>query len=198
VLYDFHHKNVAWAPLVMGGCRALLYFAAALSWFNPNYPPSGLYDLASPWNWQISDRDRQCALYVLPEAVSLGLYVAGITYLARGESRLGAPTRWALFLLLMPVGTGIALTFAPPAYNHFGPLLPLTTACLAQLVWMAWLLIPFWRKTKPSIGRVVSGLLAGIVLVDMIAAAPHLGWSTAWFLLLFLLALLLQRLIPAT
>jgi 4-hydroxybenzoate polyprenyltransferase len=198
VLYDFHHKNITWAPLVMGACRYLLYFVAALSWFNPGYPFVRLNDLLEPWNWQIQDGDWQCAQYVLPGALSLGLYVAGITYLARGESRPGAPTRWALLLLLLPVGCGIALTFAPPNYNHFGPLLPLTMACLLQLGWMAWLLIPLWRKTNPSIGRVVSGLLAGIVLVDMIAATPHMGWSTAWFLLLFVLALLLQRIIPAT
>src|SRR5262249_26882163 len=27
--YDAHHKEVAWAPLVMGGCRALVYCGAA-------------------------------------------------------------------------------------------------------------------------------------------------------------------------
>jgi hypothetical protein len=45
---------------------------------------------------------------------------------------------------------------------------------------------------------VVSGLLAGIVLVDIIAVTPHLELQAAWFLPLFFLALLLQRVIPAT
>jgi hypothetical protein len=63
---------------------------------------------------------------------------------------------------------------------------------------MSWLLIPLWRGILPSIGRVVAGLLAGIVLVDAIAAAPALGLQAAWLLLLFPLALVLQRIIPAT
>ena len=63
---------------------------------------------------------------------------------------------------------------------------------------MAWLLIPFWRKTNPSVGRVVSGLLAGIVLLDMIAIAPQVGLYAVGLFPLFLLALLLQRIIPAT
>ena len=46
--------------------------------------------------------------------------------------------------------------------------LPLILRLCFSLDGVAWL-IPLWRGNKPSIGRVVSGLLAGIVLVDMIA-----------------------------
>ena len=43
------------------------------------------------------------SLYLtLTAATALGLYVAGITYYARGESRPTKPTRWALLLLCAP------------------------------------------------------------------------------------------------
>jgi hypothetical protein len=51
---------------------------------------------------------------------------------------------------------------------------------------------------QPNIGRTVSGLLAGIVLVDLLAVGGGtlgIGWL---FLILFALALIFQRFIPAT
>jgi 4-hydroxybenzoate polyprenyltransferase len=169
VLYDFRHKGVWWAPLVMGFCRFLLYPLAA------------------------SAMSPTISIGVLIFGATLGLYVAGITYLARGESRPGKPARWALLLLLLPV--------AVPAAIYYVQSVQLDSVFISWLLffgWMAWLLIPLWQKTNPSIGRVVSGLLAGIVLVDIIAAVLVLGFQAAWFLPLFILALLLQRIVPAT
>jgi 4-hydroxybenzoate polyprenyltransferase len=175
ILYDFHHKGVWWAPLLMGFCRFLLYPLAAL-------PSLGLDVWPRLVNWN--------AVYL--DAAALGLYVAGITYLARGESRPEKPTRWALLLLLVPIGLPFAS--ALPSFRFQEVLV----SSLVLLAWMAWLLVPFWRRTKPSIGRVVSGLLAGIVLVDMVAITPVIGVEAGLFLPLFFLALLLQRFIPAT
>jgi hypothetical protein len=70
--------------------------------------------------------------------------------------------------------------------------------CLVFFCWTAWLVIPLWRGTRPSIGRVVAGLLAGIVLVDLIAVSPWFDRASPYFALLFPLALLLQRFVPAT
>jgi 4-hydroxybenzoate polyprenyltransferase len=177
VLYDFRHKNVAWAPLIMGACRFLLY-------------PLGALAVA------LSSID-ELAFDLVPSGLGLGLYVAGITYLARGESRPGKPARWALLLLLSPVAISLALQAGPGTGGPFLPA-PLILAGILQLFWMAWLLVPFWRKTNPSLGRVVSGLLAGIVLVDMVAAT-RTPWPPAFVLFpFFILALLLQRFIPAT
>jgi 4-hydroxybenzoate polyprenyltransferase len=170
VAYDFHHKGVAWAPELMGFCRFLLYPLAAY---------------ASP--------DRVVWTIVCSGAVALGLYVAGITRLAR-ESRPGKPARWALALLLLiapvivPCGVGMPKSVFPQWL----------AAASLLLAWMARLLVPLWRKTKPSIGRVVAGLLAGIVLVDIVAVMPVLGLQSGWFLILFFLALILQRFVPAT
>jgi 4-hydroxybenzoate polyprenyltransferase len=169
VLYDYRHKNISWAPLVMGICRFLLYLLAAST-----------ISLRISW------------LIVL-WGLALGLYVAGITYLARGESRPGKSTRWPLSLLLLPFAISFENCFLGNA-----ELLPTLLSCLLLLGWMAWLLVPLWRKTNRSIGRVVSGLLASIVLVDFIATSSILGYEAVWFLGFFILALLLQCVVPAT
>jgi hypothetical protein len=53
-----------------------------------------------------------------------------------------------------------------------------------------------WSPTR-NVGMTVSGLLAGIVLVDLLAVAGGFGLLVA-FVLLFAGALLFQRVIPAT
>ncbi len=169
VAYDFRHKGVVWAPALMGFCRFLLYFLA------PSISPGRV-------GWTVVGTD----------AAALGLYVAGITYLARGESRPGKRVRWAVLLLLAPVVLPIISGLPKDLFLQW------LFASALLLGWMAWLLVPLWRKTKPSIGRVVGGLLAGIVLVDIVAITPVIGFEAALFLPLFLLALLLQRIIPAT
>ena len=72
------------------------------------------------------------------------------------------------------------------------------TSALLLLIWMGWLLMPLWCAGNRSIGRVVAGLLAGIVLVDLLAVTSLSGLRAAWFLLLFAFALVWQRSIPAT
>jgi 4-hydroxybenzoate polyprenyltransferase len=195
VLYDYHHKHVVWAPLLMGFCRFCLYpLAAASAQYFPvdiqrRRPPTG----EAAWHATIVESMKlDHALTTVLPAIAIGLYVAGISYLARGESRREKPARWALLLLIAPVI--YSLTARLPTFIFLQPLY----FSLMLLGWMAWLLVPIWRKTNPSIGRVVSGLLAGIVLVDMIAVAPLIGFQATWFLLLFALALLLQRVIPGT
>jgi 4-hydroxybenzoate polyprenyltransferase len=128
---------------------------------------------------------------VLIPAIALAAYVLGITYLARGESRPGKTARWSLQLLAVPAVYALVLNAVQ-----------LSEAVLFFLLvfagWLAWLIVPLLRKTNPSIGRAVAGLLAGIVLVDVLAVAPILGFHAAWLFVLFALALCLQRVIPAT
>jgi hypothetical protein len=49
-----------------------------------------------------------------------------------------------------------------------------------------------------NIGRTVSGLLAGIVLTDLLAVGGATPWIGFIFILLFAASLLFQRWIPAT
>ena len=55
----------------------------------------------------------------------------------------------------------------------------------------------FWGGNA-SLGRTVSGLLAGICLVDLLALAGTPPLSACAFLLFFVAAVLAQKLIPAT
>ena len=53
---------------------------------------------------------------------------------------------------------------------------------------------------EKNVGRIVSGLIAGIVFVDWLAVAPQISHTTSGivFLALFGLTILLQKFVPAT
>ncbi len=77
--YDFHHKGNPLAPVIMGGCRALVYAttAAVLTGFVP--------------------------ISVIVAAVAVAAYVAGLTYAARQESLNNVGSLWPLALLAAPI-----------------------------------------------------------------------------------------------
>ena len=68
---------------------------------------------------------------------------------------------------------------------------------LLALTWTVWSLSHTVGRAQPHFGRTVSGLLAGICLVDQLAVAPDLS-GMAVYASLFVLSLLAQRFIPAT
>jgi hypothetical protein len=65
-------------------------------------------------------------------------------------------------------------------------------------LWVAWTLLQTYGREHPSVGRVVSHLLAGIALVDLLAVANVSHGFTILFPIWFMLALFLQSFIPAT
>jgi UbiA prenyltransferase family len=79
VSYDAHHKEVVWAPVVMGACRALVYCGAAAAAVGT------------------------ISAGVLFPALACGLYVAGITYAASRESIDKIASLWPLVLLAAPL-----------------------------------------------------------------------------------------------
>jgi len=124
-------------------------------------------------------------------ALVLGAYIVGLSYLARKESPRGPLRHWPCYLLAAPVL--LALLVNDGAYRM--------RALVLSAILGAWI-IRCLRYTfggpNRSIGLTVSGLLAGIVLVDLLAvadAAASMGWIFALF---FVAALLFQRFIPAT
>jgi 4-hydroxybenzoate polyprenyltransferase len=125
---------------------------------------------------------------VLWGAAGLAAYILGLSYLARGESTGARLMRWTVVLLFMPA----LIAAVHPSAAAWG----LWTLVMVQADWTLWCL--FSRKPKVSfaVPGGVAGLLAGIALVDWLAAVGH-GFAVA-FLCLFLLALLLQRVAPAT
>lgn len=125
---------------------------------------------------------------VLWRALALAAYVAGLSCIARGESLPLAASRWPIALLLMPLALGLATT-----RRDAGLHLWLSAAALAA--WLAWSLRHGFLRGPANFSRGVAGLLAGITLVDWLALGGRGGLV---FVGLFLLALLLQRVAPAT
>jgi 4-hydroxybenzoate polyprenyltransferase len=121
---------------------------------------------------------------------ALALYIVGLSYLARGESTGGVHSRWPWLPLLAPMA--IALLSNTPASAL------VWAAVVVQGVWLWWCMGARGQTRKPPVAQGVAGLLAGIVLVDWMATArvaPQ--WSLA-FAALFIMALVMQRIAPAT
>jgi 4-hydroxybenzoate polyprenyltransferase len=123
-------------------------------------------------------------------ALGLASYIVGLSYLARKESVFGDLPYWSTIFLTAPLIIGWLI------YDDKARL----TECLLGLVmvaWVAWALHFTMGRPIPKIGATISRLLAGIILVDLLVVAdkpafwPILG---VWFVL----ALLFQRIIPAT
>jgi UbiA prenyltransferase family protein len=127
---------------------------------------------------------------VVWRALALSAYVVGVSYVARCESRPGAISRWLLALLSGPIVLAMVL----------GTIDQTCTWAVAVLLgaWMAWSLRRGLFRAAGGLSSSVAGLLAGIVLVDWLAAASLGQGRSPVFIGLFLLALILQRVAPAT
>jgi 4-hydroxybenzoate polyprenyltransferase len=130
-----------------------------------------------------------------PKVIKCGFalfaYIVGLSYVARRESVAGPLQHWPIVLVAMPIV--VALIFNQ-GYR-------LESALLLSALFLVWtvksLRYTLWSD-EPNIGRTVSGLLAGIVLVDLLAAANVPREFGAVFVGLFLTALLFQKFVPAT
>jgi UbiA prenyltransferase family protein len=124
--------------------------------------------------------------------VVLALYVAGLSHMARLESSRARVPRWPLVLLVAPV----LLALLMDTGENRAPALLLS---LVLVLWMARCVRPMFQGGQENVGRIVSGLLAGIVFVDLLAVAPGCPFPLkAVFLILFGATLGLQRFVPAT
>lgn len=153
-LYNLLHK-LHWAfSILMGVCRGLVYIiaAAAVIW---------------PLPWDV----------LLPLAIAMGLYVVGVTWIARDEAsparKVFDPFRRAIavflpFVALAPVvivpsvgaGSGTGASGAASAFQ-FWP----TIAGVIVLIWCAYA-GRFLFEPRTDVKRAVLALLAGICLVD--------------------------------
>ena len=167
VVYDAVHKHTVFAPIVMGLCRLFLYLVAGTA-VSPSL--SGL---------------------LMWSAIVLACYIAGLTYIARNESKPGPDRYWPCVLAGVPVVLAILV--------NDGTFRKWSFICLCLFaVWFAWSLHFILRRTDKNVGAGVSGLLAGIVLVDLLAVAPVFPKFAFAFILLFVGARFFQRFIPAT
>jgi 4-hydroxybenzoate polyprenyltransferase len=123
-------------------------------------------------------------------ALALAADVVGLSYLARRESVPQAVRYWPCSLLAAPVVLAL-LANGGPYWNR---------AVLLAVILGTWVIRclghAFSSNTR-NVGRAVSGLLAGIVLVDLLAVAGGTPFVGFLFLVFFGAALLLQRVVPA-
>ncbi|HKI70246.1 MAG TPA: UbiA family prenyltransferase [Verrucomicrobiae bacterium] len=123
--------------------------------------------------------------------LALAVYVAGLSFLARRESQRGQWPQWPMVLL----GAPILLALLMNSGGYF------QAALLLSVVLGLWVVrclrLAFWSVQRKA-GRAVAGLLAGIVLVDLLAVADAPGRFSLVFLVLFAVTLILQRFVPAT
>ena len=124
--------------------------------------------------------------------VALALYVVGLSYVARRESFRGPVPYWPLLLLVAPIG--LAFLMDKGAAQK-----PALFVSLILGLWIARCVRTVFQSGGINVGRIVSGLLAGIIFVDWLAIAPQCPtWLGGTLLLLFGATLLLQRFVPAT
>ena len=124
--------------------------------------------------------------------VALAVYVAGLSHMARLESSRATIPRWPFALLVAPVFLALLMD---PGENR----VPALWLSLILVLWIARCVRPIFQGGQVNVGRIVSGLLAGIVFVDWLAVAP--GGPPALnvvFLIQFGATLGLQRFVPAT
>ncbi len=124
------------------------------------------------------------------EGLLLAAYVFGLSCLARGEHLPGRrPPRWPWLLIALPVVCNALLV----AQLHAAFLVMVAVPVL-------WLARVGLGQAVPFGGSRVGALLAGIVLLDLsvvVASTAVLPWLGS-FAILFALALMFQRFVPAT
>ena len=194
IIYTLIHKKTPLAIGVMGSCRACLYL---LGYTAVNY---------ISWNIDsiVYEINRDTIVFLLWPMLGMCCYIAGISLLARYESRrvLDGKTKLiAVLLLFFPILTHTCGALISMIHKD----LPFTSL-LGVIPFALWTWHAVARKNI-SVSQRVSLLLAGIALVDGILYVVNfvsIGDNPNYLFLLgipyiaFFLALLLQKIAPAT
>jgi 4-hydroxybenzoate polyprenyltransferase len=122
---------------------------------------------------------------------ALAAYIIGLSYLAKKESTRASFRYWPVALLAVPIVLAFIMNVGD--YQQKAMLISLVLA-----LWIVQCLRYTFFALERNIGHTVSGLLAGIVWVDLLAVAYVENPLPLVFVGLFLLALFFQRFIPAT
>lgn len=156
VIYTRWHKKARWAVISMGLCRALLvvmgFLATAPDGFNAK-TSHALRILSNP----------ATALFLGLHATGLFCWITGLSLTARYESMAEPPAlakRFSRLLLLLPL----------PLMSAYWLKSTPTLALLGMLPFAGWLFLSLRKKLPVPV--LVSALLAGIPLVEFIAAFP--------------------------
>jgi 4-hydroxybenzoate polyprenyltransferase len=211
VIYTFTHKKTPRAIIPMGLCRSILY---ALGFFVVYVPTLQNHTFATgPTVSPFDDLRSHSLLILILMAMGILCYVGGLSLAARYESRpenLRIPRAFLWFLIFFPFLTHSWwwIWERPPFLEGWELAIPVLCGLLPFLFWTTRALFVL-RNNIPDF---VSRALAGLCLVDLLAF-PGIAATirTGWFpldaypillafipLALFLVALLLQRIAPAT
>jgi 4-hydroxybenzoate polyprenyltransferase len=122
---------------------------------------------------------------------ALAIYVAGLSSVARRKSFRGPVPYWPLLLLAAPIFLAMLINTGNARNDAM-------LLSLVFVLWVARCARTIFQPGEVNVGRIVSGLLAGIVLVDWLAVSPQIPHtvSAVVFLALFGATLLLQRFVP--
>jgi len=123
--------------------------------------------------------------------VAMAIYVAGLSSVARRKSFIGPLPYWPLLPLAAPVFLAMLMNTGDARKDAM-------LVSLIFVLWVARCARTIFQQGEVNVGRIVSGLLAGIVLVDWLAVAPLIPHtvSAVVFLALFAATLALQRFVP--
>lgn len=210
LVYTRTHKKTPTAVIPMGLCRSALYFLGNLSVPASAAAYTTLAAPSSPSLEQITNNDL---LILTCMALGIFCYVAGLTLAARYESRpegFRAPRLlfWALLFMPFLTHTWWWLWERPPFLEGWKLAIPCLIGLVPFVAWTVRSLVVLRSSIPDFVGR----SLAGLCLVDLlafpgIAATIYSGSNaidSASLLLAivplacFILALLLQRIAPAT
>lgn len=172
LVYNAAHKRISFSPVLLGLCRLILYLLGA------SVAVETFNGLA------------------LWSGLVLALYVVGLSYIAKYESSENYLfSRSTIILLFCPIGLSIIVNDA--VYRARGIIISATL-----VIWLIESLRHLNRgNSNELIMNTVSKLLAGIVLVDLVAVAgtpTYIAHYLVAFPVLFVLTLLLQKFVPAT
>jgi hypothetical protein len=124
---------------------------------------------------------------------ALAFYIVGLSCVAKRESFRGKIPHWPLIFLAAPILLACVM-------NVGDALKPALVISLVLALWLTRCVRTIFFPGEINVGRIVSGLLAGIVFVDWLAVAPQIPPLPGGiiFLALFGLTKLLQNFVPAT
>ncbi len=179
VAYDRWHKGNPLSPLLMASTRMLVYLISALAFRSALF---GAAPTGQTWLW----------------TVLLGLYIVGLTYIAKTERRTDLARYWPAALLVLPAVVFVAELggVGPDRAALTGGLLLL----LAFLWWVSHSLTFLYRPHRRDVGRTVGHLIAGVSLLDALVLVVQGASALPVLLALaaFALTLLWQRFIKGT
>jgi 4-hydroxybenzoate polyprenyltransferase len=124
-------------------------------------------------------------------ALVLACYIIGLSHLARKETSLASLRLGPCLFLAAP----LALALVVNQGQHWVRGLMLGAGVGLWMLRCLWFVT--WSAQR-NVGRAVSGLLAGIALVDLLSVWEGQVLVALGFVVLFVLALVFQRFIPAT